>query len=180
MNKKLIALLGAIGLTHEALNSPDRQTRDEARHTLAAAYPTAYVISEDAKCNELTFPVEIDGVKCTKPTNANLTAVSFADSAHGLINFNFVSLDKLDNIIPVSETAVSTKEVKTGKIGSVTTKAEKKGKQEEKANIQDNSIAEAEAELRPLSEIAEGETEPTAEAPAAVETPSETPSIKTV
>lgn len=149
MNKKLIAILDSVGLTHESLNSPNLGIREQSRRTLAAAYPTAKIVCENSQSSNLTLPVDIDGVRTTKPTNRNLNATAYAQSPHALHNFAFVSIDNLDGVILATETVVKSGEVKTGKIGTV--KAETKS--ETKKGKKDETPDETPSELRPLDQI---------------------------
>lgn len=154
MNKKLIAILGSVGLTHESLNSPNLGIREQSRRTLASAYPTAKIVCENSQSSNLTLPVDIDGVRTLKPTNRNLNATAYAQSPHALHNFAFVSIDNLDGVILATETVAKSGEVKTGKIGTVKAETKSETKSEiKKGKAKDEEAQETPSELRPLDEI---------------------------
>lgn len=95
--------MASLGLTHEVLNSDDLATKQAARLLLAKFYPAALVICEDVKGGSKRYPETIDGVLTKRHTFASLTAAALAKSGHGLRNYNFVSFDKIDSLIEVTD-----------------------------------------------------------------------------
>ena len=146
MDKKLIALLKSAGVTHEELNSQNAETRSTARRLLAMAYPTAHVVLEDEKGDNLTKSVTIDGITTTKATFTALTTRAFSDSAYGLSNYKFISFVRLSSIIPVEAAKASEKTL----IPTIEVKVKgKKGKSEIITNEED----ETPDELRNVDDI---------------------------
>lgn len=118
MNEKLIALLESVGLSHDLLNHTDFATRREARKRLAKYYGEYDLILEVLTQSGAAKIRQIDGVTVSNATFSSIIARTFANSAHGLQNWRFVTFAKLDKVIPVQITEGVT-ETTVGKIGTI-------------------------------------------------------------
>lgn len=118
MFEKLKQLLESVGLSHDLLNSKDSATRREARARLAKSYGSYHVVLEFIN-GDITGTRSIDGVTVTRGTFSSLTAKTFAESAHGVQAWKFISFANLEKVIPTVFAGGITEGDAGGKIGIV-------------------------------------------------------------